>query len=389
MQELAEAGAKVLNAQAVEFAKERGIAIYARADARAAPARRSCASFPPRAPGRVVGRRQRDAASCSLEPRRRRATRSRRLLERAGRARRRRASSCCFRQVRRRGGAASLVLSLENLHDFAAPAARAARALRATRVALREGVGAVSAIGAGINAALRQPARAPSPPWPRRWRAQVLGVSTSSFRISLLLADAHVRTPVRRAARRADQAAAWPDAPLARRLVAPLQAMPSRRILATSAWRVTPRRGRARRLPPCCASDARDVLALEGRTAPLQRGVPRGAPRAAARRERCSRAQRPAAAPAPRAGPSRSPARGRCPARRSASATAPAPAAAAGTGRPARAASRRKWRASSSTSSPRSRSGGRRSASSLSRYMRSRAEQARRRRAPRARRWRR
>ena len=31
MQELAESGAKVLNAQAVEFAKERGIAIYARA----------------------------------------------------------------------------------------------------------------------------------------------------------------------------------------------------------------------------------------------------------------------------------------------------------------------------------------------------------------------
>src|SRR6185503_4358155 len=30
MQELAEAGAKVLNAQAVEFAKERGIVIYAR-----------------------------------------------------------------------------------------------------------------------------------------------------------------------------------------------------------------------------------------------------------------------------------------------------------------------------------------------------------------------
>src|SRR5205823_5356458 len=36
-QELAEAGAKVLNAQAVEFAKERGIAIYARATASPLP----------------------------------------------------------------------------------------------------------------------------------------------------------------------------------------------------------------------------------------------------------------------------------------------------------------------------------------------------------------
>ena len=36
-QELAEAGAKVLNAQAVEFAKEKGIAIYARATASALP----------------------------------------------------------------------------------------------------------------------------------------------------------------------------------------------------------------------------------------------------------------------------------------------------------------------------------------------------------------
>ena len=36
-QELAEAGAKVLNAQAVEFAKEKGIAIYARATSSALP----------------------------------------------------------------------------------------------------------------------------------------------------------------------------------------------------------------------------------------------------------------------------------------------------------------------------------------------------------------
>src|SRR6266851_5590109 len=53
MQELAESGAKVLNAQAVEFAKVRGIAIYARATrgGEETVVRR----LPPRAPGRVVG----------------------------------------------------------------------------------------------------------------------------------------------------------------------------------------------------------------------------------------------------------------------------------------------------------------------------------------------
>src|SRR5213082_3869027 len=60
-QEMAESGAKVLNAQAVEFAKEKGIAIYARATASPLPGddpsidgtvvRRS----PPRAPGAVAG----------------------------------------------------------------------------------------------------------------------------------------------------------------------------------------------------------------------------------------------------------------------------------------------------------------------------------------------
>src|SRR5947207_11843630 len=60
-QELAEAGARVLNAQAVEFAKERGIAIYARATASALPGDDPSADgtvvrkHPPRMPGTVVG----------------------------------------------------------------------------------------------------------------------------------------------------------------------------------------------------------------------------------------------------------------------------------------------------------------------------------------------
>ena len=60
-QEMAEAGAKVLNAQAVEFAKERGIAIYARATSGPLPGADPSADgtvvrkHPPRMPGTVVG----------------------------------------------------------------------------------------------------------------------------------------------------------------------------------------------------------------------------------------------------------------------------------------------------------------------------------------------
>src|SRR5215831_7621359 len=60
-QELAECGAKVLNAQAVEFAKEQGIAIYARATASPLPGADPSADgtvvrqHAPRQPGTVVG----------------------------------------------------------------------------------------------------------------------------------------------------------------------------------------------------------------------------------------------------------------------------------------------------------------------------------------------
>src|SRR5882724_5505711 len=60
-QEMAEAGAKVLNAQAVEFAKDKGIAIFARATSSALPGADPSADgtvvrrYPPRSPGTVVG----------------------------------------------------------------------------------------------------------------------------------------------------------------------------------------------------------------------------------------------------------------------------------------------------------------------------------------------
>src|SRR4051794_10761547 len=60
-QELAESGARVLNAQAVEFAKEKGIAIYARATKGPLPGADPSADgtvvrkHPPRMPGTVIG----------------------------------------------------------------------------------------------------------------------------------------------------------------------------------------------------------------------------------------------------------------------------------------------------------------------------------------------
>src|ERR671920_2342823 len=60
-QEMAESGAKVLNAQAVEFAKEQGIAIYARATQGPLPGPDPAADgtvvrrFAPRMPGTVAG----------------------------------------------------------------------------------------------------------------------------------------------------------------------------------------------------------------------------------------------------------------------------------------------------------------------------------------------
>jgi aspartate kinase len=95
--------------------------------------------------------------------------------------------------VYRSGTGASLVLSLENLHDFGRLRHQLASRFGAG-VALREGIGAVSAIGAGINASyanLRAALRAL-----QEAGTEIRGVSTSSFRISLLIDEARVRDAV-------------------------------------------------------------------------------------------------------------------------------------------------------------------------------------------------
>ena len=92
-------------------------------------------------------------------------------------------------------GVLSLVLSLENLHDF--PRLRQDLATRlGGRVTLRERVGAVSAIGAGINARFENLRIALDTL--ASMGATVLGASTSSFRISVLVTENDVPEAVRR-----------------------------------------------------------------------------------------------------------------------------------------------------------------------------------------------
>jgi aspartate kinase len=173
----------------VEFAKERGIAIYARAT-HGGTGETVVRKLPPRAPGRVVGvtsetglvlvTAQGEGALGALAD----------VLHEHGAAGK--------EMLQRPGGGdalASVLLSLENLHDFA----RLKDALRARlgdRVRVREGVGAVSAIGAGINAALDNLRAALAAA--ADLGAPLLGASTSSFRITLLMEEGPVKEAVRR-----------------------------------------------------------------------------------------------------------------------------------------------------------------------------------------------
>jgi aspartate kinase len=183
-QEMAEAGARVLNAQAVEFAKEKGIAIYARATASALPGPDPSADgtivrrHAPRPPGTVAGVAsernllvlQAGTAVDDLLA----------LFDETGVA----GKQLHVTAFGTRATDVTLVISRENLHDEA----RFRRQLEAragASAALVDGLGAVSAIGAGINATFatvragsRALQKAGIPP---------VGVATSSFRITWMV----------------------------------------------------------------------------------------------------------------------------------------------------------------------------------------------------------
>ena len=180
-QEMAESGAKVLNAQAVEFAKERGIAIYARATSGPLPGADPSADGtvvrrnPPRTPGTVVGvASERDVLVIESDAGAEELLASLDEHHVAGKQ----------LHVSTDTAHATLVISRENLHDEAG-VQRALHARFGDRVRFAGGLGAVSAIGAGINATYANV----------RTGLSVLcdadvpcrGISTSSFRITWMV----------------------------------------------------------------------------------------------------------------------------------------------------------------------------------------------------------
>jgi aspartate kinase len=181
-QEMAEAGAKVLNAQAVEFAKAKGIAIYARATASPVPGADPSADGTvvrrdaPRTPGTVVGvASERDLlvlqATSGVDE-------LLALLDDAGAA----GKQLHVTALGPGGSLVTLVIPRENLHDEL----RLRRRLGAgaTAATLIDGFGAVSAIGAGINATFRNVRSGAAAL--RQAGVEPAGVATSSFRITWL-----------------------------------------------------------------------------------------------------------------------------------------------------------------------------------------------------------
>ena len=206
-QEMAEAGARVLNAQAVEFAKERGIAIYARATDQSPPdgsggtidgtvVRR----FAPRQPGSVVAVvSERDVLYLSAAGTVGLAERVLELLDR---------NQVVGKQFQVHSPNTvegtcddhlSLVLSRENLHgEFALHAAVDdfnGRSAFREGISLRDELGAVSAIGAGINASYRNLLVGNA--CLRGAGISARALATSSFRITWLVDRARLDEAVR------------------------------------------------------------------------------------------------------------------------------------------------------------------------------------------------
>jgi aspartate kinase len=178
-QEMAEAGAKVLNAQAVEFAKEKGIAIYARATQGPLPGVDPSADgtvvrkHPPRMPGTVVGvASERDVLMLHADAPPADVVN---LLDEYGVA---------GKQLHVFESMTTIAISRENLHNE--PRLRdALRTGLGGRARLIDGLAAVSVIGAGINATyanLRAGADTLA-----RIGVPTAGTATSSFRITWMI----------------------------------------------------------------------------------------------------------------------------------------------------------------------------------------------------------
>jgi len=179
-QELAESGAKVLNAQAVEFAKTSGIAIYARATTGPLPGSDPTADGTvvrrnaPRAPGSVAGvASERDILALYSD-----GVAPHELLDFLD------ASKVGGKQLHVGEGHLALVLSRENLHQEEW-LRRDLQARFGDRVRLVDSHGAVSVVGAGINASFENVRRGTAALGGED--IAVEGLATSSFRITWLI----------------------------------------------------------------------------------------------------------------------------------------------------------------------------------------------------------
>jgi aspartate kinase len=193
-QELAEAGAKVLNAQAVEFAKEKGIAIYARATASPLPGPDPSSDgtvvrqYARPTPGAVAGvASERDVLVLHSDAEH---SRLLDLLDARG------VSGKQLHATAFGTGAdgMTLVVSRQNLHDEDRLRRDLSEAL-GDQTKVIDGLGAVSVVGAGINATYATVRRGSAALRERGVVAQ--GVATSSFRITWLVPRANVDDSVR------------------------------------------------------------------------------------------------------------------------------------------------------------------------------------------------
>ena len=183
-QELAEAGAKVLNAQAVEFAKEKGIAIYARATASALPGADPSSDgtvvrrHAPRMPGTVAGvASERDILVLQAT-----ATPERLVdvLDECGVS----GKQLHMTSLGTTADAGTIVVSRENLHNED-KLRRDLEAALGAGVRVADGLGALSVVGAGINATYANVRRGSA--CLRDHGISSRGLSTSSFRATWLV----------------------------------------------------------------------------------------------------------------------------------------------------------------------------------------------------------
>ena len=179
-QELAESGARVLNAQAVEFAKDRGIAIYARSAASQLPGNDPSEDgtvvrkFGPRLPGSVAGIASEKELVLIQS---REVNRLLNVTEEFGVS----GKQLHVITVGSEQDGVSMVVSKENLHQISHLQA----ALEVIPARWNDSLGAVSIIGTGITASHRRILEGSSAL--RKLDVYCAGIATSSFRVTWLI----------------------------------------------------------------------------------------------------------------------------------------------------------------------------------------------------------